>query len=156
MLDKMEGLKGFPTYIVTGADDIAEAAKKYGMNIVENKKPEEGISRSVKLGLAACLAEHPEIRGILFSVCDQPELTFSTMFTLIRKAMLRPQQIICTGKDKEMGNPVLWDKKYFPELMELTGDVGGKKVMQNHLQDIIIVEIDEAELKDIDYRRDLE
>ena len=78
------------------------------------------------------------------------------MFTLIRKAMLRPQQIICTGKDKEMGNPVLWDKKYFSELMELTGDVGGKKVMQNHLQDIIIVEIDEAELKDIDYRRDLE
>ena len=156
MLDKMEGLKGFPTYIVTGADDIAKAAKKYRMNIVENKKPEEGISRSVKLGLEACLAEHPEIRGVLFSVCDQPELTFSTMFTLIRKAMLRPQQIICTGKDKEMGNPVLWDKKYFPELMELTGDVGGKKVMQNHLQDIIIVEIDEAELKDIDYRRDLE
>ena len=62
MLDKMEGLKGFPTYIVTGADDIAEAAKKYRMNIVENKKPEEGISRSVKLGLVACLAEHPEIR----------------------------------------------------------------------------------------------
>ncbi len=156
MLDKMEGLKGFPTYIVTGADDIAEAARKYGMKIVENKKPEEGISRSVKLGLETCLAEHPGIKGILFSVCDQPELTFSTMFTLIRKAMLRPQQIICTGKDKEMGNPVLWDKKYFPELMELTGDVGGKKVMQNHLQDIIIVEIDEAELKDIDYRRDLE
>ena len=156
MLDKMEGLKGFPTYIVTGADDIAEAAKKYRMNIVENKKPEEGISRSVKLGLEACLAEHPEIRGALFSVCDQPELTFSTMFTLIRKAMLHPQQIICTGKDKEMGNPVLWDKKYFSELMELTGDVGGKKVMQNHLQNIIIVEIDEAELKDIDYRRDLE
>lgn len=156
MLDKMEGFKGFPTYIVTGAEDIADTARDCGMKIVENKKPEEGISRSVKLGLKACLEEHPDIKGILFSVCDQPNLTFSTMFTLIRRAMLRPKQIICTGKDGKMGNPVLWDKKYFSELMKLSGDIGGKKVMQEHLEEVLVVETDAAELKDIDYRSDLE
>lgn len=156
MMDKMRGLKGFPTYIVTGAEDIADEAKLYGMKIVENKKPEEGISRSVKLGLKACLKDYPNIKGILFSVCDQPNLTFATMFKLIRCAMLRPEQIICVGSDGKAGNPVLWDKKYFPELMELSGDVGGKRVMQKHLKEIVVVEANAEELKDVDYRSDLE
>lgn len=156
MLDKMEGFKGFPSYIVTGAEDIAESARKYGVEVVENKNPEKGISRSLKLGLKTCLEEYPDIKGILFSVCDQPELSFSTMFTLIRRAMLRPEQIICTGVNGKTGNPVLWDKKYFSELMKLSGDIGGKKVMQEHLEEIIVVETDAAELKDVDYRIDLE
>ena len=99
--------------------------------------------------------EHPDIKGILFSVCDQPDLTFATMLSLIRCAMLRPGQIICTGKDGKTGNPVFWDKKYFPELLELTGDTGGKQVMCKHQDEIVVIETKSEELKDIDYRSDL-
>ena len=155
MLDKMEGFQAFPTYIVTGAPEIAQAAEACKMKVVENKKPEEGISRSVKLGLETCIKEHPDIKGILFSVCDQPDLTFATMLSLIRCAMLRPGQIICTGKDGKTGNPVFWDKKYFPELLELTGDTGGKQVMCKHQDEIVVIETKSEELKDIDYRSDL-
>lgn len=155
MLDKMEGFQAFPTYIVTGAPEIAQAAEACKMKVVENKKPEEGISRSVKLGLETCVKEHPDIKGILFSVCDQPDLTFATMLSLIRCAMLRPGQIICTGKDGKTGNPVFWDKKYFPELLELTGDTGGKQVMCKHQDEIVVIETKPEELNDIDYRSDL-
>lgn len=165
MLEKLSGFSGFPRVLVTGSEVIKEEAERYGVRVVENKKPELGISHSLKLGLEACLKENKEIRGILFSVCDQPYLQFSTMFGLIRSGMLHPGSIICTGtampdtgdgkENVQSGNPVFWDKKYFPELMSLTGDVGGKQVMKRHKEDVLILETDREELRDIDRKEDL-
>ena len=46
-------------------------------------------------------------------------------------------------------------QKYFPELLELTGDTGGKQVMCKHQDEIVVIETKSEELKDIDYRSDL-
>ena len=51
---------------------------------------------------------------------------------------------------------MLWPKAYFPELMELEGDVGGRAVMARHPDRIDIVESRETELRDIDRREDME
>lgn len=154
MLNKLKAFQAFPVYVVTGYEQIQTEAEELGIHVVENKQPELGISRSLKLGLKECLKENPQIEGVLFSVCDQPNLTLPTMFELIRTAMLRPGKIICSGHNGVPGNPVLWSKEYFDELMTLEGDTGGKKVLECHREQRVLVEIEAEELKDIDRKQD--
>ena len=127
-----------------------------GVTPVENREPERGISWSLKLGLRAMLEEKPELEGVLFCVCDQPGLQAATIQKIWNRAAVRRGRIICAGHEGRPGNPVLWPKAYFPELMELEGDVGGRAVMARHPDRIDIVESRETELRDIDRREDME
>lgn len=154
MLRKVDALSAFPTYIVTGYEEIQKAAEEKKIHVVENRQPELGISHSLRLGLSACLQENPEIQGVLFSVCDQPNLQLSTMLGLIRTAMLHPGKIVCSGHEGKSGNPVLWDKKFFDELMKLEGDTGGKVILEKRKEQCILLEAEAEELKDIDRKQD--
>lgn len=155
MMEKAKGLHAFPIYVVTGYPEIAQCAKKNQFHVVENTQPDLGIARSVKLGLEACLKDHPEIKGVLFSVCDQPNLTLHTMLKMIRTGMLYPGKIICSGHDGTKGNPVLWDQKYLKELFALEGDVGGKQILAKHLEQCVVIETEAEELKDVDRKDDI-
>ena len=75
MLDKAAAFGGFPAYIVTGDEKIAEDARTQGIGVLWNREPEMGISHSLKIGLNGVLDRNPELSGVLFSVCDQPGLT---------------------------------------------------------------------------------
>lgn len=66
MIEKLEGLKAFPGYLVTGYQEIREKAEETGICVIENQQPEFGIARSLKLGLTTCLEENPQIQGVLF------------------------------------------------------------------------------------------
>ena len=155
MLRKVDALSAFPTYIVTGYEEIQKAAEEKKIHVVENRQPELGISHSLRLGLSACLKENPEIQGVLFSVCDQPNLQLSTMLGLIRTAMLHPGKIVCSGHEGKSGNPVVWDKKFFEELMKLEGDTGGKVILEKRKEQCILLEAEAEELKDIDRKQDI-
>ena len=53
------------------------------------------------------------------------------------------------------GNPVLWDKRFFDKLLELDGDIGGKKILKENLDSLKIVPVQAGELQDIDRKEDL-
>ena len=162
MLDKVKAFSSFPAFIVTGDSKIAEDAAERGVVPVWNEEPEKGIARSLRLGLAAARkafadeGREDDLRGILFSVCDQPGLEITTMQKIFNTAVLHPVSIICAGRAGRTGNPVLWDRRYFAELEKLTGDVGGRQVMNEHKDRIRIVETEAEELIDVDRREDLE
>ena len=155
MLDKLAGLGAFPRILVTGYEEIAEAAEAIGVCTVANHQPELGISHSLKLGLEKCKSIEPEVKGVLFCVCDQPGLSLSTMMELIRLAVNRPGMILASAHGNRTGNPVLWDREYFSELEKLSGDVGGRAVIEKHWEKCLCVETREEELRDIDRRSDL-
>ena len=162
MLDKVKAFPSFPAFIVTGDGKIAEDAAKRGVVPVWNDEPEKGISRSLRMGLAAATkafadeGREEKLAGVLFSVCDQPGIKTAAMQRIFNTAVLHPGGIICAGRAGKRGNPVLWDRKYFSELMELTGDVGGRQIMNRYKDRIRIVETDAEELIDVDRREDLE
>ncbi|HJA65091.1 molybdenum hydroxylase [Lachnoclostridium sp. An169] len=154
-LERMKGFGSFPAYVVTGSGEIAEQAEKLGIVPVWNREPELGISRSLNLGLARALGDAPDLEGVLFSVCDQPGMSASTIQQIFNTGARHPGAVVCAGNGSRCGNPVLWDRKYFPELMELSGDRGGRQVMKRHAGSLKIVQADPEELKDIDRREDL-
>lgn len=155
MLEKLEGLCAFPRFVVTGYEEIKKASEERGIQTVLNQQPELGISHSLKLGLEACKKQYPSIKGVLFTVCDQPNLSLATMLELPRLAINRPGKILVSAHEQRMGNPVLWDRMYFSELEQLRGDIGGRAVIEKHPDQCLHVEIGEEELKDIDRKTDL-
>ena len=154
-LERMQAFGSFPAFLVTGSEEIAAAAERMGITPVWNDEPERGISRSLILGLRSALDCRPELEGVLFSVCDQPGLRASTLQCIFNTGMRHPGSIVCAGSGRRTGNPVLWDRKYFQELFNLTGDEGGRQVMRRHEESIRIVQADPEELKDIDRKEDL-
>ena len=161
MLDKAKVFSSFPSFIVTGDEQIAKAAEKRGITAVQNREPERGIALSLCLGLEAARkafadpGREDRLRGILFTVCDQPGIETATMQRIFNTGILHPGSIVCAGRSGRTGNPVLWDRRYFPGLAELTGDVGGRQIMDSHREQIRIVETEAEELIDVDRREDL-
>lgn len=154
-MERLEAFCGRERFVVTGNAVILEEAKKRGISGIVNREPHLGISHSLQLGFQAVLREKPEVEGVLFGVCDQPGLKVSTIQKIWNTAAVRPGKIICAGKDGQPGNPVLWPKKYFRELLELKGDTGGRAVMRKYPEQVYVVEADERELKDIDRKEDM-
>lgn len=133
--------------VVTQYDEIAEDAGKRGAYVLYNLHPDEGISSSLRIGLRSTR----EADACLFAVSDQPWLCSGTILELIKLFLKEQKGIACVEHNKKTGNPCIFSRKYYRELLELTGDTGGKKVIRNHRQDTAVLEVpDKKELKDID------
>lgn len=156
LFDELESVDGVCKVAVTGYEEIKEAALGKGFETVWNEEPQKGIARSLRMGLSRCILKEPDITGVIFTVCDQPWLTRETFLGLMNQADRYPGKIICTAACGRTGNPVLWDRRYFEELLCLEGDTGGRQVIKAHKNDLILYETDAVQLKDIDYPCDKE
>lgn len=149
-LDKLSKFSPCYQVVVTRFPEIEEHAEKCGIVTVQNEEPERGISHSLKLGLRACLEARPELSGILFLVCDQPDLQEKTIERILEEGFLYPGTIVCAAHQGKRGNPVLWSRDYFEELLTLQGDVGGRQLIKKYPERIRLVECGEKELRDVD------
>lgn len=139
----------------TGRNQTEEPAGEYwpsaGIQAVLNNRPEEGISRSIRLGIQAAGAGPED--WLLFSVCDQPWLTGEEVCRLAERALSSGRGIAALSRNEEAGNPVLFKGSYADELLALTGDRGGKAVLKRHWEDVLLVEAEhEKSLQDLDER----
>lgn len=137
-----------------------------GVEMVCNLQPEKGISGSLKLGLEAlknelsatmknkggvALQNKPlASQACLFAVADQPCLTEKSLEKLIRMWKERGEGIVVAVSGERTGNPVIFGEKYYGELLEISGDVGGKSIVRRHPDDVRLCEIPEGELRDLD------
>ncbi len=97
--------------------------------IVENSAWQQGMSTSVKIGLETLLAANPNIEAALFLLTDQPLLTANHLSQITTHTS---KTIIASFYNNRPSVPALFDKKWFPELMQLTGDQGARKLLALH------------------------
>lgn len=139
--------------VVTQYEEIAEAARAAGAEVLYNPHPEEGISSSLKIGLKA----NRTADACLFTVADQPWLSAGTVARLVTLFLESGKGMACVSAGGKSGNPCIFSQKYYPELMELYGDIGGKHVITAHRNDTAVLELENAkELTDIDTRHSIE
>ncbi len=147
---KEEESNRYEVIVVTAYDEIEEALRKLPVTCVRNKQQELGISHSIELGIRACGETSPHDH-FLFAVADQPYVQEDELFGFIHMYLRSHKGIGCLSYDGIMGNPVIFQGKYIPELLALTGDTGGKAVVKAHPEEIFLYEADSGEsLKDID------
>lgn len=133
--------------VVTQYEAIRKQAESMGVQVLDNPHPERGISSSVKIGLYA----NQDADACLFAVSDQPWLTEETIRNLIRGFLVSEKGIACLCADGSPGNPCLFSKTYYQELLSLTGDIGGKRVIRRHWEDTLLVPVkDIRQLADMD------
>lgn len=149
-LRKMRAFPLCTQVAVTRFEEISQAAKEQGMLVVENQEPDLGIAHSLHLGLACALKADPGLKGAMFVVCDQPGLTARTFARMLDMSKKNPGKIVCAGRKGKMGNPVIWDRKFFDELLMLKGDRGGKQIIGAHREEVLVCETENVELMDID------
>ena len=139
--------------VVTQYDEIEKCVQLYGnkdIHVERNEHSELGISSSLRLGLLVDKCAD----AYLCCVADQPYLTWKTIKQLIEGFKESGKGIGCAAKEGILGNPAIFSHKYLPELLALCGDVGGKQVLQRHLEDVFSYEVaNEQELEDIDFNQ---
>lgn len=138
--------------VVVQEQAIYNSLREEKIYAVYNPDSKKGASYTIKAGVRAVEDVKSE-DFIMFVVADQPGLTADTVEKLMN-AGCDTGECAAVKCGNRMGNPVMFSATLVPELMELQGDEGGRKVMQRHK--CVYVEADnERELEDIDYRADL-
>ncbi|MBC8614700.1 nucleotidyltransferase family protein [Blautia faecis] len=135
--------------VVTQYEEIEQAARALGANVYINPHPDEGISSSLKIGLKANL----DADACLFTVSDQPWLTAETIHQLITLLKISNKGIACVSCDGKLGNPCIFTKRYYDDLLSITGDKGGKAVITAHRDDTAVLKVNDVkELTDMDVK----
>lgn len=151
VLDIVPSEELFRVCVVTQYDEIESLVSDYGFLCVRNPRPEDGISLSIRLGTEA-LKDCCD--AILYMVSDQPMLKHTSVLNLINTYKDHPNNIVGASYNGKRGNPCIFPKKFFPELMKLTGDTGGSSVIRAHEDSLLLCEISEKELMDVDTKED--
>ena len=86
----------------------------------------------------------------MFAVADQPYLTRESLENMVETWEVSKKGILVSENAGRMGNPVIFACKYYEELKNLEGDVGGKCVLKKQLDDVQMFEMSASELKDLD------
>lgn len=151
-LNLIKKLNPKQTILVTKYPEIT---KKIDPNIIviPNYDTHLGQSHSMQLAIKASQqlsSADNNIDGYLFIVCDQPFLTFTSLNNLCQ-TWQKKGNICALSHAGKRGNPVIFAQKYLPELLAIQGDKGGRIVIQKHLDELTLVEVNSAkELIDID------
>lgn len=135
-----------PVIVVTQYPEIAALAKEFSFTPIINAHPEWGQSHSLKLGLRAM----ETCDAVLFQVADQPLLRRKTVEQLLDHYLRSPASIAALSHNGVTGNPCIFPARFYPELMDLEGDRGGRFVRQAHESDVLTMEAALEELLDVD------
>lgn len=132
--------------VVTQYPKIAALAGEFGFSCIRNLHPEWGLSHTIRLGTQAM----EDCDGILYLVSDQPLLAQHSVEKVAAAWLEEPACIVGAAHEGKRGNPCIFPRHFYPELMALQGDHGGNMVIRRHLDCLRTVEIPEAELSDVD------
>jgi len=121
--------------------------------IVQNRDWFKGKSSSIFIGVEAV---ESYADGIIFFLVDQPFINASIINKLVEVSENSKGNIISTRVNAIQTTPVLFKRKYYKKLKGLSGEEGGKSII-NNADDIEWIEWeDEKLLMDIDTEEDLQ
>jgi molybdenum cofactor cytidylyltransferase len=151
VVDNLLSSAARPVIVVTGhrAEEVSAAVAGRPVQVVHAADYADGLSASLRAGIAAVPAT---ASAALVCLGDMPLVTGRMIGRLIEaydpdegRSVVVPT---CRGK---IGNPVLWDRRFFPDIAGLVGDVGARPLLERHSDYVAQVELgDDAVLRDFD------
>ncbi len=136
--------------VVTAGTDTAVAAAlaDLPLRIVPNPRAEEGLSTSLHAGIAALSAG---VAAALILLGDQPFVTVAIIKALVDAWRDQRASVVAPVFAGVRGNPVLFDRSVFTELLTIEGDQGARGVIARDPARVHLVHFDdERPLLDID------
>ena len=148
---------GYTTLVVAGSgeEDVTLALAGIGCEVISNPGWEEGIASSIRTGISYILHRYEMPVEVMLMVCDQPFVEKSHLLSLLEKKQNSGKKIIASSYNGTLGTPVLFDAVLFPELLQLTGNEGAKKIIMKEPQRVASVAFPLGGI-DIDTQEDLQ
>jgi molybdenum cofactor cytidylyltransferase len=146
----------WPVVVVTGfhSSEVESTLSGLPVIIIHNPNFQQGQSTSIRTGLSAL--PH-SIGSAIFLLADQPQIPVDVIRALVESHTNKMQAIVAPlVLDNRRANPVLFDRAAFPDLTQLTGDIGGRAIFSKYKveyipwhDDILLLDVDNPE----DYQR---
>jgi len=120
-----------PVVVVGGAYTalLREALADLPVTLVDNPDWAEGQSTSVRAGLGAVSAQGG---GVIFLLADQPQVPETLIRTLVEVHAQGRAPIVAPLVKGQRANPVLFDRSTLGDFLQLSGDVGGRKLFSKY------------------------
>jgi molybdenum cofactor cytidylyltransferase len=140
-----------PVIVVTGhqREQVEAALNGLDVTFVHNPDFAEGLSTSVKAGVAAA---PDNVDGVIVCLGDMPQVNAPLIDKLI--AAFDPEKgalVVVPAINGKRGNPVVWSRRFFPELAALQGDAGARHLIRSVPEAVIEVPLSgTAALVDVD------
>jgi molybdenum cofactor cytidylyltransferase len=140
-----------PVLVVTGhmAEQIEHSLGGRPVRYVHAPDYAEGLSASLKSGIAAL---PPDSAAAIVCLGDMPLVTGRMIDRLLEAYNPAEGKLIVlpTFRGKQ-GNPMLWDRRFFAEILAISGDTGARFLVGKYAEFVAEVEMaDDAVLRDFD------
>jgi len=140
-----------PVIVVTGheRERVEAALAGLAVRFVHNPDFASGLGGSLRTGIAAVPADAD---GAIVCLGDMPQVDAALIDRLI--AAFDPEKGALAAMptiDGKRGNPVLWSRRFFPDLMAIEGDVGARHLIGRYGEAVVEVPVTgKAALVDVD------
>jgi molybdenum cofactor cytidylyltransferase len=140
-----------PVIVVTGheRERVEATLKGLPVRFVHNPNFKNGLGTSVRTGIAAVPVDAD---GAVICLGDMPQVDAALIDGLI--GAFDPEKgalAVAPTIDGQRGNPVLWSRRFFPELMAIEGDVGARHLIGRYGEAVVEVPVSgKGALADID------
>ena len=134
--------KASEVIVVTGhqAELVEQALEGLSVKFVRNPDFAGGLASSVKAGIAAVPADAD---GALICLGDMPLIDAMLIDRLIEAFDPdRGNLVVVPVADGRRGNPVLWSRRFFGELLTLDGDTGARHLIAKHAEAVAEVPVE--------------
>jgi molybdenum cofactor cytidylyltransferase len=119
-----------------------------------NPHPELGMSSSLRAGISSVRAG---MAGAMIVLGDQPWITSPIIDELVGVFRRDRERIVVPTIDGRRTTPVIFPADLFPDLMNTTGDRGGREVVNQFHERVVTVELgSQYDDADLDTPEDLE
>ncbi len=134
------------------AEDMIKAIATRPVKIAINPVYHQGMSTSIVTGLNLI---DDRTQAVMLVLADQPLVDSKIINRLIEEFCKHNKGIIVPVYQGRKGHPVIFSIKYKKELLGLTGDTGGKQIINQHPDDILKVAVGSESINiDIDTMND--
>lgn len=135
------------------ATAVREALTDLPVSVRTNPDYTAGQSTSVRTGVEA--ARERDWRAAVFALGDMPFVDSETVDALIERSESGDESVVAPAYDGQRGNPVLFESSRYEALGAVTGDEGGRQLLEQRA-DVALIETDDpGVVRDIDRQSDL-
>jgi molybdenum cofactor cytidylyltransferase len=150
-VDEALASRARPVIVVTGhqRERIEAALAGLPVRLVHNPDFADGLGTSLKAGIAA-LPEAAD--GVIVCLGDMPQVDAALIDRLI--SAFDPERgalIVVPTIGGKRGNPVVWSRRFFADLMAVEGDVGARHLIGRYSEAVVEVPMSgKGALTDVD------
>jgi molybdenum cofactor cytidylyltransferase len=139
-----------PVIVVTGhqRERVEAALSGLAVTFVHNPDFADGLSTSLKAGIAALPGD---VDGAIVCLGDMPQIDAKLIDRLI--GAFDPERgalVVVPTIAGKRGNPVVWSRRFFPDLASIEGDVGARHLIAGYQEAVVEVPTGNAALIDVD------